>query len=127
MSVITIAQKHNHIIKLDKARELLPLIIKITKYYSERVNRLIENLENIDIEDVEFANTLEDQLNSSIRTWYQKMNRLGTKPKGLWIIEFDFGSGYLCWKYPEEDILYWHSYNCGYKERILIENQKHFL
>jgi hypothetical protein len=114
-------------VKLNEAKSILPLILKLTKRYSEQVDSLIEQLELINIQNIELVNEIEDLINQNIRKWYQKMNRLGTKPKGLWIVEFDFGSGYLCWRYPEKDILYWHSYNCGYKERILIENKTHFL
>ena len=127
MSLISISHTKRPVIKLDEAQKLLPLIINLTKKYSERVDRLISLLESTDITNTEEVNRLEDELNNNIRLWYQKMNRLGTKPKGLWIVEFDFGAGYLCWRYPEKDILYWHSYNCGYKERIPIENKTHFV
>ncbi len=127
MSLISIAGSEKPLVKLDKAQRLLPIITKLTKKYSERVDHLIEKIEIIDPKDIERVNAIEDELNHNIRSWYRKMNRLGTKPKGLWIVEFDFGSGYLCWKYPEEEMLYWHSYNCGYKERIPIENKSYFL
>ena len=34
-------------------------------------------------------------------TWTRDMEMLGVVVKGLWLIDFDSGEGYYCWKYPE--------------------------
>ena len=35
---------------------------------------------------------------------------LGIDVKGLWLIDFDNGSGYYCWHYPEEGLQFFHTY-----------------
>ena len=46
-----------------------------------------------------------------------KMERLGLVVKGLWLVDFDTGDGYLCWKYPELRINHYHEYNAGFAGR----------
>jgi hypothetical protein len=46
-----------------------------------------------------------------------KMARLGLMVKGLWLVDFDTGDGYLCWKFPELKIGQYHGYHEGYTAR----------
>lgn len=45
------------------------------------------------------------------------MHRMGGQAKGLWLVDFDTGSGYLCWAYPEERVEHFHDYQSGFKAR----------
>lgn len=45
----------------------------------------------------------------------------GAEVKGLWLVDFDNGEGYWCWKFGEDDIYYEHSYEAGFPGRKLIE------
>lgn len=65
---------------------------------------------------------LQDQINGLIQNWQNKVERLGAKPKGLWLADFDYGDGYFCWKFPETKIQYSHGYKDGFTGRRLIEN-----
>jgi hypothetical protein len=40
--------------------------------------------------------------------------------KGLWLVDFDNGSGYYCWRYPELRLEYYHSYDGGFGSRMRI-------
>ena len=66
---------------------------------------------------------LESKINQKMDEWNSKVSRLGGISKGLWLVDFDSGDGFYCWKYPENDILYWHSYHEGFEGRVPI-NQK---
>lgn len=55
--------------------------------------------------------------------WVERIHRLGALAKGLWLVDFDTGDGYLCWAYPEERIEYFHSYESGFKSRRRIKEQ----
>jgi len=52
-----------------------------------------------------------------VKRWMAKMNRLGLVVKGLWLVDFDTGDGYLCWKFPELRIGYFHAYHEGFTQR----------
>lgn len=108
----------------EGARALLPIIKKITSQYASRVDRILQQLESIDLKQTTVIEKLEAQANELIFQWHSKVERLGAKPKGLWYVDFDFGDGCLCWKYPEQDLFYWHSHEDGFTGRKLLDQSK---
>ena len=52
-----------------------------------------------------------------MRRWVAKMERLGLVIKGLWLVDFDTGDGYLCWKFPELKLGHYHTYQEGFSGR----------
>ncbi len=52
--------------------------------------------------------------------WAQSVRDLGIEVKGLWLIDFDNGSGYYCWKYPETSLQYFHGYEEGFSGRVKL-------
>jgi hypothetical protein len=63
---------------------------------------------------------LEQDYFSIINQWAETMHDLGCEAKGLWLVDFDNGEGYYCWKYPEASLDYFHDYSSGYSGRIKI-------
>ena len=49
------------------------------------------------------------------------MEALGVEVKGLWRVDFDNGSGYYCWQWPEEQLEYFHDYEEGFEGRSRIQ------
>jgi hypothetical protein len=45
----------------------------------------------------------------------------GVEVKGLWLIDFDNGSGYYCWRHPEPGLHFFHSYEDGFSGRVPIQ------
>lgn len=109
---------------LDEANELLPLVIKLTQESSRRVKKLINQLEAFPDKKNQKALDLEEQVNKHIEHWQTKIEKLGLRPKGLWLCDFDNGAGYFCWKYPENKITFFHGYNEGFsgRKKLGIEN-----
>ena len=58
---------------------------------------------------------------AAVSDWARQVIELGLEVKGAWLVDFDNGSGYYCWRYPEEDLLYFHSYDDGFKGRMRIQ------
>ena len=104
-----------------QARELLPLIYHITQSSHGRVKKLVNQLEAFKNANKDKAEELEKEINSQIGIWQEKIQKLGAHPKGLWLVDFDKGDGYFCWKFPENDILFWHGYQDGFSGRIEIQ------
>ena len=63
---------------------------------------------------------LEQEYFSIINLWAENMHDIGCEAKGLWLIDFDNGEGYYCWKYPELTLDYYHDYSSGYSGRIKL-------
>ena len=108
---------------MEEARDLLPVIFRITKSYSEKVETLIERIEAVTGRNDALASEIERQINSMIQEWQGKVERLGALPKGLWIADFDSGDGYYCWKFPERTIEYWHKYADGFSKRVHVSQR----
>ena len=61
------------------------------------------------------------EIEAVVSDWARQVIELGLEVKGAWLADFDNGSGYYCWRYPEEDLLYFHSYEDGFKGRMRIQ------
>jgi hypothetical protein len=55
-----------------------------------------------------------------VSEWVEAMVLLGIEVKGLWLIDFDSGSGYYCWRYPESTLCHFHGYEEGYSSRVQL-------
>ena len=104
---------------LGEAEVLLPLIRKITKAaHSEwlPLRDLVRNTLSCDprLGDRQSAYA------AIVQTWSDKVERLGPVVAGLWHVDFFTGDGFLCWKYPEIRIAYYHavSDSCNARQPI---------
>lgn len=120
-AVITI--NRSHFFTLEEARAVLPVVRRITQEYSSKVELLITRLESMDPSKTDAVLELEGEINDLIKAWHEKIKKLGAKPKGLWLVDFDSGEGYYCWKYPEAELLHWHSYDSGFSGRTRLDDE----
>ncbi len=111
------------VFSIEEARELLPIVFRITKFYNQKVDEIVLRLESIPANNEVTIAALEEQINTHIADWQNKIHKLGVMPKGLWIADFDAGDGYFCWKFPERSIEYWHKYEDGYSKRMLVSDR----
>lgn len=105
---------------LEEAQNLLPLVFRVTEDASREVRRLMQCLETLPDRKSERAKQVELQIDGIVDRWQQKIERLGAKPKGLWLADFDKGDGYWCWKYPETKIAHYHGYQDGFSGRKMV-------
>lgn len=113
--------KPKRIFTFGEAAEVLPIILRITKQYSEKVNQIIQKLDRISSNEALMTET-EAEINRLIHEWQVKLEKLGAHTKGLWLADFDSGDGYFCWKYPEQQITHWHGYRDGFSGRRLVKD-----
>lgn len=108
---------------ISQANQLLPLVYKITQQAAGDVRSLINRLEAYPDKKDDRAMLVENEINQKIEVWQNKVEKLGAKPKGMWLVDFDNGDGYFCWKYPETEVLYHHGYQDGYSGRKIISDE----
>jgi hypothetical protein len=53
--------------------------------------------------------------------WAHDLEILGLEVKGPWLVDFDSGAGYYCWKWPEESLEFFHGYEEGFAGRVRIQ------
>lgn len=107
---------------LEEARAILPIVRRITQTMSEKVDALIADLESAPSDSKGETAPIEREINLCIHQWNEKIKKLGAIPKGLWLVDFEFGRGYYCWKFPEIDILHWHPPEDDYTGRRPLED-----
>ncbi|MBI3557975.1 MAG: DUF2203 domain-containing protein [Deltaproteobacteria bacterium] len=118
MSIASIAGE-KRVFTLQEARDLVPLLRKVTADAVGMVNSLLAKLECLSEDDTEF-DELRGSIDATVRAWAEKLQKLGCEVKGLWLVDFDNGQGYYCWSFPEDELDHFHSYEEGATERKRI-------
>jgi len=95
------------IFTLGEAKALLPRVRELTEEAAGRYGQLTAEME-IERRDL-------------VAQWAKDLTSLGLEIKGLWLVDFDSGAGYYCWKYPEKDLAHFHSYDEGFSGRVPLQ------
>jgi regulator of sirC expression with transglutaminase-like and TPR domain len=95
------------IFTLDEARALLPRVKELT---SDAVARFTQ-----------LPGDQEDERRAIVEGWVGELEALGCEIKGLWLVDFDSGGGYYCWKYPEPALDHFHGYEEGFSGRLALQ------
>ena len=104
---------------LQEAREMLPEVRRVTEAASRTLDALARTLETLDEEDPR-REDLEQKYTQRLNEWVEAVSRLGGEVKGVFLVDFDNGEGYYCWKWPETDVDHFHGYDEGYAGRLRI-------
>ncbi len=97
----------------EEAKRLLPRVRHLTEEAYRRAEALAEGAPG--------TPQAQEQLDAVFRAWAQDLAEMGVEVKGPWLVDFDNGSGYYCWRYPEERLEYFHSYEDGFRGRMRIQ------
>ncbi len=103
---------------LAGALEMMPEVIRRTASAVEEVEALAEQGESS--EEV-FRKQARERIDAIASRWVREMEALGVEVKGAWLVDFDNGSGYYCWKWPEERLEHFHGYDEGFSRRVRIQ------
>ncbi len=105
---------------LEQAKALISKVKKVTEEAVEEVTPLMNELQQDSLDRFE-KEELVQNLQERIDEWSDEIVELGALTKGLWLVDFDSGSGYYCWQYGEDDISFFHGYDEGFSRRIPIQ------
>lgn len=119
-----ISYNTTRIFSLEDAQKLLPLVYRLTEESSKETKYLMSCINALADKKSYRAQEIQKQIDAIIDRWQNKLERLGVRPKGLWLADFDNGEGYFCWKFPEVEILFKHGYHDGFTGRIAIGPEK---
>ena len=104
----------------ETAREMLREVRAHTARAVGEVEALLEEAEGFAKESPE-REAAERRVSSHMSLWARQMEALGVVVKGPWLVDFDSGSGYFCWCWPEDELLYFHGYDDGFEGRTRIQ------
>jgi len=111
-----VARDDTRVFTLAEAEQLFPLVRSITEEAWRELEPVRTRLESM-VPSNPRARAVEREYEVIVKRWMAKMARLGLVVKGLWLVDFDTGDGYLCWKFPELRIGYFHGYHEGFPGR----------
>lgn len=104
------------VFSLSEAEELFPMVRNLTQTAYEELQPVRRKLEAMLPTNPQLVR-IEQEYEIVVKRWVGKMERLGLVVKGLWLVDFDTGDGYLCWKFPELKLGHYHSYHEAFTGR----------
>jgi hypothetical protein len=111
-----VAHNDPRVFTLAEAQALFPLVQTITRAAYDELEPVRRRLEGM-VPGNPLLAEVERQYEAIVKRWVAKMERLGLVVKGLWLVDYDTGEGYLCWRFPELKIGHFHDYHEGYSAR----------
>jgi len=103
----------------EEALETFPEARRITAEAVGGIEAMVNSLKSREEMDARKAE-IEETCQSVVDEWMRQIRDLGCETKGLWLIDWDCGVGYYCWRYPEESLGYFHGYDEGFAGRVPI-------
>ena len=104
----------------EQAAQLLPSVRERTRAAVEKIGALEVPLEEADDPAAHRAK-LESAATEILEAWAEDVRALGLEVKGPWLVDFDSGAGYYCWRWPEDSLEYFHSYEEGFAGRVRLQ------
>jgi hypothetical protein len=80
----------------------------------------VESLRDSPLPPERTAEEAQGEVDRVVTEWARALMERGLEVKGLWLVDFDNGSGYYCWRYPEDGLHFYHSYEEGFSGRMRI-------
>ncbi len=103
---------------LEGARAVMKDVRERTERAVKRAESLVEARERAPkAEQAE----LDQRIQGVVSRWAREIEALGAEVKGVWLVDFDNGSGYYCWKWPEPELAFFHTYEEGFEGRVRIQ------
>jgi hypothetical protein len=106
------APRAKKVFTYDEAARMLPEVRRLTDSAHTQVETISASAKS--------PGAAQEQVESVVSRWANDIMSLGIDVKGLWLVDFDNGSGYYCWQYPEEGLQYYHTYEEGFRGRTRI-------
>jgi hypothetical protein len=106
------APRAKKVFTYDEAARLLPEVRRLTDAAHTAVESISAAAASPD--------AAQERVEAVVSRWANDVMSLGIDVKGLWLVDFDNGSGYYCWQYPEEGLQYYHTYEEGFRGRTRI-------
>ena len=104
----------------DEALALFPRVRSLTAAAVRRVETLSSAVRSRE-EGEERRTELEETFQVIVTEWARRVRSLGAEVKGLWLVDFDSGDGYYCWRWPEEVLGHFHDSEQGFADRLPVQ------
>jgi hypothetical protein len=107
------------IFSYDEALSTFPAVRDLTAAAVRQVEALTDGLDDSEETDARREKLVEAR-ERIVRNWAREITSLGCEVKGVWLVDWDSGDGYYCWRFPEQSISFFHTYDEGFEGRLPI-------
>ena len=114
---MTSSRRSKRIFSYDEALSTFPAVRDLTAAAVRQIDSLTASVASRDELD-DRRDELETERQRIVGLWAQEVISLGCEVKGLWLVDWDSGDGYYCWRFPEQAIAFFHSYEEGFEGRL---------
>jgi hypothetical protein len=114
---MTKKQIGKRIFSYDDALNTFPLVRDLTAAAVRQIEALATNFGSRDDLDAR-REEIEEAQEKIVRAWARELTAAGCEVKGVWLVDWDSGDGYYCWRFPEPSISFFHTYDEGFAGRI---------
>lgn len=104
----------------EEALASFPRVHHLTRAAVAQIEALVNRVQSREEMESRRAE-IEAACHQIIGVWTAEVTSLGCEVKGLWLVDWDSGDGYYCWRYPEEALGHFHSYEDGFGGRVPIQ------
>lgn len=108
------------VFSFEEARQLLPLVRERTRQAIDEMGAIEIDFDDAD-DDALRRTRVETDAARILGAWALDIQALGIEVKGPWLVDFDSGAGYYCWKWPEESLEFFHEYSEGFAGRVRLQ------
>ncbi len=115
VSGIIIGGDHR-VFTLAEVREAFPVVQRITRQAYAELDPVRQRLARL-VPGHPAQREVEAEYEVIVRRWVGKMQRLGLLVRGLWLVDFDTGDGFLCWRFPQLKVGHYYAYGEAYTDR----------
>jgi len=107
--------RKEQIFTLADARALLPWFAEASKEAENQIKQVQRKEADLD--------KAQARVHAIIQHWSETVSKLGAIPKQPFTIDFNSGTDYFCWEYPESDVAFRHDYHTGFAGRHRIKEE----
>jgi hypothetical protein len=103
----------------EEALALFPVVRDRTDAAVRQVEAMVNQVQSRDEMELR-KEELESAYRSIVERWTEEIESLGCEVKGVWLVDWDSGDGYYCWRYPEPSLGHFHGYEEGFAGRVPV-------
>ena len=112
-------ERGDRIFTYEEALDTFPAILDLTDRAIHQIRAIYNGIQSRE-EMERRQNELEGATSQVIEAWSEEVTAIGCLVKGLWLVDWDCGDGFYCWRYPEGSIGHFHTYDDGFNGRMPI-------